>query len=375
MKPVSILAAAIGLALGGALVVHFGAAAIFRSLLAMGWAGFAAICLIQAALIAVMGIAWWALLPETRPWPAMWARLVRDSASEVLPLSQVGGYVAGARAIVIAGVSGSAAAASTIVDVTLEFLAQIAYTAIALSWLLHLEPRARVAAPVAIGLAVAASLAAGFLFVQRRGFGLLDRFAGALGHGWAERTAAGAAALHAAIAEIYARPAGLGAGFALHLICWVASAAEIWLALRLIGAPLDFGAVLVIESLVYAIRSLAFAVPNAVGVQEGAYVLLGASFGLTPETALALSLLKRARDLAIGLPALAAWQLVEGGRLWRRADRAHGASPDEIPIVAATGVSFPAPGGRGRATRIALEDQRGDITMQAHNAKSGSALQ
>ena len=68
----------------------------------------------------------------------------------------------------------------------------------------------------------------------------------------------------------------------------------------------------------YAARSVAFAIPNAVGVQEGAYILLGVGFGLTPETALALSLLKRARDLTIGLPVLAAWQLVESGRLWRR---------------------------------------------------------
>jgi hypothetical protein len=34
--------------------------------------------------------------------------------------------------------------------------------------------------------------------------------------------------------------------------------------------------------------------------------------------ALALSLLKRARDLAIGLPVLGAWQAIEGGRVWRR---------------------------------------------------------
>jgi hypothetical protein len=47
--------------------------------------------------------------------------------------------------------------------------------------------------------------------------------------------------------------------------------------------------------------------------------MLGGSFGLTPEMALALSLLKRARDLALGLPVLAACQLLEGGRLWRRA--------------------------------------------------------
>jgi glycosyltransferase 2 family protein len=72
----------------------------------------------------------------------------------------------------------------------------------------------------------------------------------------------------------------------------------------------------VIESLLYAARSAAFIVPNAVGVQEGAYVLLGAGLGLTPEMGLALSLLKRGRDLAIGLPPLAAWQLLESSRLW-----------------------------------------------------------
>jgi glycosyltransferase 2 family protein len=374
MRPVSILAAAIGLALIGALVAHFGAGAVARALLAVGWAGFAAICSVHLALIAVSGIAWWALLPGTSPWTAIWARLIRDSASEVLPLSQVGGYVAGARAIAVAGISGSTAAASTIVDVTLEFFAQIAYTAIALSWLLYLEPQARIVAPVAIGLGVAGFLAAGFLAAQRRGFGLLDRFAGALGHGWVERTAAGAAALHAAIAGIYARVAGVWASFALHLACWIASAAEIWLALRFMGAPLGFGTILVIESLLYAIRSIAFAVPNAVGVQEGAYILLGASFGLTPEMALALSLLKRGRDLVIGLPALGAWQLIESGRLWRRTGPPSGFPRNETP-VAMTGVSLPAPGGKGRATCIVRDNHRGDITMQAHNAIGTSELQ
>lgn len=318
MKRVSILCAVIGFGLVGALVVHFGAGAVARSLFAVGWAGFAVICLIHLALMAVMGIAWRALLPGTNPWSAIWARLVRNSASEVLPLSQVGGYVAGARAIAIAGVSASVAAASTLVDVGLEFFAQIAYTAIAVFWLLHLEPQAQSTIPVVIGLVTAGFLAAGFVVAQRRGFGLLDRFAGALGRGWAERTAAGAAALHSAITDIYARTGGLWVSFAIHLACWIASAAEIWLALRFMGAPLGFGAVLVIESLLYAIRSVAFAVPNAVGVQEGAYIVLGASFGLTPEVGLALSLLKRARDAAIGLPTLVAWELVESGRLYRR---------------------------------------------------------
>jgi hypothetical protein len=37
---------------------------------------------------------------------------------------------------------------------------------------------------------------------------------------------------------------------------------------------------------------------------EGAYALLGPLFGLPVEAALALSLLKRARDITIGVPVL-----------------------------------------------------------------------
>jgi putative membrane protein len=265
-----------------------------------------------------MGMAWWALLPGTRLWISIWGRLVRDAASEVLPLSQVGGYVLGARSIALTGVSGTSAAASTIVDVSLEFIAQIAFTGLALAWLIRLWPEAPVALPVATGLAAAAILAAGLLVAQRRGFGSIDRVAGILGRDWLGKTAIGAAALHAAIGEIYRRRCRLCASFILHLFCWIAATVEIWLALRLAGTPLDFGVVLVIEGLLYAVRSVAFAIPNAVGVQEGAYIMLGASFGLTPDMALALSLLKRARDLALGLPVLGVCQLLEGRRLWRR---------------------------------------------------------
>jgi hypothetical protein len=106
--------------------------------------------------------------------------------------------------------------------------------------------------------------------------------------------------------------------FLLHFLCWIASASEVWIALRFAGQSLPFGSAMVIESLVYAIRTTAFFVPNSVGVQEGAYILLGAAFGLGPDMALALSFVKRGRDLAIGLPVIALWQAIEGGRIWRR---------------------------------------------------------
>jgi putative membrane protein len=256
-------------------------------------------------------------MPSAPSWVAIWGRLVRDSGSEVLPLSQVGGYVLGARALALAGVTGTVAAASTIVDVTFEFVAQLAYTALGLVLLLQLQPGSAAATPVIIGLVVAVAAALAFLIVQRHGFEYFERVASILGRGWAER-AAGAAALHGALREIYRRPVALWLCFGLHLACWIASAVEAWLVLRLAGEPLPFSAVLVLESMLYAVRTSAFVVPNAVGVQEGAYILLGATFGLTPEMALALSLLKRARDLALGLPTIGVWQALEGGRLLRR---------------------------------------------------------
>jgi glycosyltransferase 2 family protein len=321
MKAASIIAALAGVAVMTALVLVFGAGAVARSLLAVGWDGFAAVCSIQLVLITTMGVAWRGLVVRAPVGAFVWARLVRDAGSEVLPLSPIGGCILGARAVAQAGVPVPIAAASTIVDLTLEFLAKLAYTALGLVCLVRLWPGSPFALPLTAGLAVACLAAAMFILIQRRGSGAVDRLAGFIGRGWAERTAAGAAALRVALDDIHRHRARLQVGFALHLACWITLATQAWLALRLAHRALPFGQVLVIESLLYAVRTMAFAIPNAVGVQEGAYVLIGTAFGLTPEMALALSLLKRARDLTIGLPVLGIWQIAEGGRLWRRRRR------------------------------------------------------
>ena len=103
----------------------------------------------------------------------------------------------------------------------------------------------------------------------------------------------------------------------LHLAAWVLVSCETWLVLSFIDARLGLAAALVIDSLLSGLRSMAFMVPQALGVQEDAYVLLDALFGVAPEAALALSLIRRARDLAIGAPALIVWQVIEGSRAYR----------------------------------------------------------
>jgi putative membrane protein len=318
MKFTSIALAIAGVAVAALLVAWFGAGAVLHAIREIGIVGFVAICTLHLGLIVPLGMAWKALLPGMATRKAMWARLVRDSVAEALPLSQVGGYLAGARALSLSGAPWSVAAASTIVDVTLEFLAQLPYTALGLALFVWLQPDTRVAQPILIGLALAAVAAVVFVAAQRRGFRHLDRIAGILGGGWAERGGAGAARLHAELTGIYRHRIGVALNVMLHFACWVANAAQLWLLLWLAGAPLSIAAVVAIESLVYAIRTAGFVVPQAVGLQEGAYIVLGAGFGLSPELALAVSLLKRGRDLATGLPVVAIWQMVEARRLWRR---------------------------------------------------------
>ena len=53
----------------------------------------------------------------------------------------------------------------------------------------------------------------------------------------------------------------------------------------------------------------AFAIPGALGVQEGGYLLLAPLAGLSPDVGLALSLAKRARELLLGLPGLLYWRV------------------------------------------------------------------
>jgi len=322
MKLATILAAIAGLALGTIIVAYFGFGAVAAALGTIGWRGFLLVVIYHFALTAMLGLAWWVIVPAPRHGMRAFVcgRIVRDSGSEVLPLSQIGGFIMGARAATLFGPSLTLAFATTIVDVTIEVMAQLGYTALGLALLAQLHPDAALIRPVTIGIAAGIIAILGFVLLQRRGAAFVERLSERMAASWMPSAASRARPLQQALDEIYAQRGGLAGGFALHLVGWIANAGEAWLALHLMGVELGIAAVLSIESLLYAIRSVAFAVPNAVGVQEGAYVMLGALFGLPPEMALALSLLKRGRDLVIGIPVLLVWQMMEGGALFRRQD-------------------------------------------------------
>ncbi|HEX3346589.1 MAG TPA: lysylphosphatidylglycerol synthase domain-containing protein [Acetobacteraceae bacterium] len=318
MRPILVLGMIGGLALLAALLLHFGVADIFHAVAELGWGGLAAIVSAHLLLIGCMGTGWWVLgrgRTDARWRRFVWGRLVRESASEALPLSQIGGLVLGARAAALAGVAGTFAAASMVVDVTVEMVSQIGYTLVGLLLLWRLRPHSALLLPVLGAVCVMVLLAVAFIAVQSRGAAAVERVLARVAQGWlGGRPGAGTAA-HVFIRQMHHRPRVLALSLAIHSGTWLLNGGEAWLALRLIGVRVGIAEALVIDSLLYAIRSAAFFVPNALGIQEGGYVMLGGLFGVPPEAALALSLIRRGRDLLIGVPTLLAWQALEGRRV------------------------------------------------------------
>ena len=200
-----------------------------------------------------------------------------------------------------------------IVDVLMQAASQLVFAIIGLILLMAMGGNELVVWPVAVGIALALPALGGFLLVQGE-FGqrlvkkLLAVFAG--DRNWLVFGAVDD--LFAQLDAFYSFRGGLIRSVTWHLAGWFVGAIEVWVVLNFMGYQIDYGDAVIIESLMHAVRGAAFAVPGALGAQEGGLIVLCAIFGVPPEAALALSLVKRIPDLVIGVPGLVAWQAMEG---------------------------------------------------------------
>lgn len=309
-----LVATMIGLLVAAGTVGTVGLRHVLSAMGSIGWVGMATFVMWSAGVLALLGMAWIAVAPgqpaERLPL-FVWARTTREAATDILPFSQLGGLVVGARTLAAFGVPQPVIYASMIADMTTELAAQLIFTLGGVGMLLLVLTHAPVRqglAPLALGgVAAMAALMALFAFAQKP----MLKLAGTIGARMLPGSVAAMAAVRAQLDAIYRAPGRVAAAFAFNLAAWLASAAGAWIALRFMGSAVPLWAVLMIEALIFTLRSVAFAIPGAIGVQEAAYVLIGPLVGLPPATALALSLLKRARDIVIAVPALLAWQIGE----------------------------------------------------------------
>jgi putative membrane protein len=319
MKRFSLAFMLAGILLAILLVCAFGAHHVLAALLSVGGRGFALMVSAQLVVTLILALAWFIILPGAsfRTYPILyWGRLVREGGGRFLPFLPVGGFVMGARAVSLAGLPKPLAAASTLVDVAAEFSAEVLFAALGLVVLVAWQPHSSLILPVAAGIAIAGLAAGIFIALPGRGTRLVQKLAARIGagesHAPAGKIALGPLDRMASQFEaIYGRKMAICGAVLCHFIGWLGSAASSWLAYRLLGAPISPTQALGIEALLRAALSMTFFVPGAAGVQEAAYAGLGAIFGLPADISVAVSLLTRARDLVIGLPALLLWQWLE----------------------------------------------------------------
>jgi glycosyltransferase 2 family protein len=307
----------LGLALATALFVWQGVGPVLGAFAAAGlgilWAS-----LFHFVSMALNARAWQVLLPRPGRFRLalfLWAVWLREAVNGLLPVARIGGEVVSARLLIRHGLRPPKAVASLVVDMTVSLGSQFTFTVLGLALLAAQGAGGGMVRDLALGLLAALPLVAALLLVQRVGFFSLlatlfrrlfgDRFDALVG---------GAVPLDRAVRRLYRRRRAILASFFWQVAGWIAGAGEIWLALSFLGGRPSIASALIIEAVIQALSSGAFVVPGALGVQEGGFLAIGTLLGLSPELALALALMRRARDVLIFLPALVIWQVAAGRR-------------------------------------------------------------
>lgn len=332
MKRLAIVGAIAGLLLLIGLVAWQGSAQVLDALRHAGWP---LLLLVPARLftLSLDARAWRILLegacaacarpPEPAPRvPAapflLWVAAVREGVNRLLPAAGVGGEVVGVRLVGTRLPDLAAVTASVIVEVMLTMTVLYLYCGLGVVLM------AQIAAGMGQVWVIAASLAlslplpllAWWLLHSGAPFQRLERWATRLlGSRASWPMALEGGRIDAAVTRLFAQRARLLRALGWQLLSYLLGSFETWYALRLLGHPVDIQTALAIEALTQAVRNAGFLVPAGLGVQEAAVLLFGYLAGVGSEVALSLALVKRMREILIGVPALLSWQWFEARRL------------------------------------------------------------
>ena len=304
------------------LLIREGAPQIGRAFAAARWAILAVVLYHFCVPIFLDALAWWVLFPRNerpRLRQTFWMRWIGESVSTLVPSAAVGGDIVRARLAAIHGAPVAIAAGTVLVDLTLGVFTQAAFTLLGVVLLVQATGQSNIVKPTIIGTLVGVAAVGGFYFVQRLGmFGFIAKMIGKLANSpeWQSLMQTGET-FDATVRSLYARRRALVACCAWTILSLILNSGEIWIALRALNLNATIMSAVILQSTVLTVRNVAFAVPSGLGVQEGGYVFIGSLLGIPGDSAFVLSLIARVRELAIGIPGLVTWQLIEGRRLLR----------------------------------------------------------
>ena len=208
-----------GLAAVVGLIFSTGVAPVEGAFEAAGF-GVAGVCLLRGVAVGCAGLGWFVLFPPAvRPnaLTCVLIRFLREGANALLPMTQVGGEVIGARALTLRGFPASLSAASLVVDVLVQAVTQFLFAALGVTMLASAARSSAVGGTVAAVVAVAAPALGGFYFVQRpAGLQLVKTVLARVARKRAWLSFGAIEALYSRLRSIYANRSGLIAAFAIY---------------------------------------------------------------------------------------------------------------------------------------------------------------
>ncbi len=322
MRIASYVALALGLGLLFGLLKWHGMGEVFRLLADSGLA--LLLVLIPWLVSLIPSIAAWSLLflPGRRPAPgpiaaAFW---MGRAVNTLLPVASIGGEVVKARLIVLWGTPGVDAAGSVMLEKTVQALATLAWGITGGVLLLVATDNETLARYTLIGMALLSVGIVALVSIQYAGLfkmldGVLSRVLPGLS---SQRLKVNAHRADECVRSLLHRPLRLASAVCLRFLALVLQTGELWLAAHLLGHPISLVEALVLRSIATTVTDVAFVFPAGFGLQEGALLVVGAALGFPAPFLLALALATRLHELAIDLPALAAWQWIERNAFVRR---------------------------------------------------------
>ena len=302
----------LGVALLAALVAQNDPAVVVASIADLHWR-LVVVLVFPAALVALFDTLGWryAFQRDAVPFRALvWSRLAGEAFNMTTPTAAVGGEAV--KTWLLRGYAPlDTTLASVIVAKTTITLGQGVFflVGVVVAWHLGLAGSALLYAM--LWFLVIEAIALGlFVVVQMRGM-----------LGWTGRLLERVGIRPARVQEMLGRvddslgrfyrtvPGRLGLSICFHFVAWLLGALETWLILKFLGSEVSLATATVIEAFGTGIKVATFLVPASLGVLEGGFVAIAATFGLSASTAISFSLIKRLREaawVAIGLIAFAA---------------------------------------------------------------------
>jgi len=302
-------------------LVYPHAGAIWASLRQVGW-GFLLYLPASFVVYVIDTWGWRLVLADTQPPVGFWRlfsiRMAGEAVNRVTPLASMGGEPLKAYLLVRGGWSTRDALASVFVSKNAMTLGQIAFifAGVALA-----APKLHGNRGVIFGLvAFPASILIAIIITAVLDIRIRWRGKQAQEAGGGERSHRSNAVMEmwAQIADfIRDHPVKFGLSFLYFFVGWAAGCLELLAASRLLGFPLSVMDALMMEAILVTINMSTFLIPGNAGTQEGGFTFVAGLFGLAGPQGLALSVLRRLRDViwvGFGLCYLA---VVEGRVLFR----------------------------------------------------------